>query len=454
MSIKYKLLCFILVASALSVEAQVKISSPVSILGFGEITDEGHQYMQTFGDLKASFHSSTHINATNPASLAHLRTTIFSGGQNITRTKVSDGSSSSKIWSGNIQYLSIGLPLQNQINAIFNRKDPKIKWGMNIELRPYSVIGFDFTDFEQLILPGSIDSIQRTYEGKGSTYIASVSNGWQYKNWSVGLMVGHLFGSSKFKRTATFAIDEPGGAYSYQTLESDRTNYRGFAWNAGLMYDLVFDRIERADGSIGDPNKYLTLGITYHSNWTLGSETDQSIVRQNNRLLNVINTDTLSAIHDLEAQGKLPQVINFGVTYTYKNSLIAGVNYESGKWSNFDDGLGSETETVKDAFKLSGGVAYTPKANSITSYLERVTYSLGLHYAKDPRVLNGEQLENYGFNLGATLPFVGQRQVSYLTLNFGFGKLSVPNGYKENYFSFGLGYTLSDNQWFIKRKYD
>jgi hypothetical protein len=447
---KSKLIFFCLFVSAVCVHAQVKISSPVSILGFGHIVDENHTFMQSLGSTKASFHAGNFVNVANPAALAHLKTTVFSGGLHAERTKLSQGNATSKVWTGNIGYLSLAMPLQNQINAIFDRKEPKIKWGLNISLRPYSIVGFDFNDVDTQ----DPDLIQRSFSGDGSTYIVSVSNGWKYKNLSFGIMTGYLFGSTDLNRTATFSIAEPGSGYSYQTIEAERKNYRAFVWNSGLMYDIIFGEIERADGSKGDPNKYLTLGLTYHSDWSMRSETDQSILRQNLNLATVIQTDTLSAINDLQADATLPGVFNFGLSYVYKTTWRAGLNYEANQWSNFRNGTKSETQAVKNAFKFSGGVAYTPNATSITSFFDRVTYSIGFHYGKDPRVLNGNQLENIGMKVGFALPFVGQRQVSYLNLNFGIGKLGVSNGYNENYYSFGLGYTLSDNQWFVKRKYD
>ena len=446
--------CILFLVVAIGLNAQVKISSPVSILGFGEIVDQDQIFVQSLGGLSASFHAPNRLNVSNPASLAYLKTTVFSGGLLIKRSVLSEGSAESTAWSGNLAYFSLGMPLQNQINAIFNRKDPKIKWGMNLQLSPFSAVGFNYNEIQELSSGSEIDTIQRTYEGDGSTYTLMLSNGWKYKDFSAGLSLGYLFGAAAFDRTATFPLNEIGGGFSYNTVESDNNRYRSFVWNAGLMYDWVFSHVERADGSKGDPNKYLTLGLTYHSKWSYSSETDKFILRENPRVVNQLNVDTLSAQHDVEGSGQLPSAFNIGLSYVYKTSWRAGLNYQSSMWSNYTNGEGLQTPDVKDAFKISGGFAFTPNASSITSFLDRVTYSVGVSYAKDPRVLNGDQIENYGVKVGFSLPFVSQRQISYLNLNFGLGKLGVTNGYKENYFSFGLGYTLSDNQWFIQRKYD
>lgn len=454
MSIKNNLLLALCLIVTSSLCGQVKISSPISILGFGEIADRDNMYLQNMGGLTASFHSENRLNVGNPASLAYLQTTVFNGGIIAKRTVINDGLAESTVWSGNLAYFSLAMPLQNQINAIFNRKDPKVKWGLNLHLSPYSAIGFNYNDVQYIDSGSGRDTIRRGYEGDGSTYIISLSNGWKYNNLSAGLTLGYLFGSKALDRTIDFPVSQTGGGFSYQTLESDETRYRSFVWNAGIMYDFVFSRIERADGSTGDPNKYLTLGLTYHSDWNYKTETDKFVLRYNPRILNQSNVDTLSAQHDISGGGKLPSTYNFGVSYVYKRSWQAGVNYQGSMWSNYENSKGERTQTTDDAFKISGGLAYTPNASSITSYLDRVTYSIGFNYGKDPRVLNDKQIENYGLKFGFSLPFVSQRQVSHLNLNFGIGKLGVPNGYKENYFSFGMGYSLSDNQWFIQRKYD
>ena len=451
MSIKHSLFFALVFFVTWNSRAQVKISSPISILGFGEIIDRDQLHVQTLGGLAASFHAVDRLNISNPASLAYLNTTVFAGGLQTKRSTISDGSVESTRWSGNLTYFSLGMPLQNQINALFNRKDPKVKWGMNLQLSPFSAVGFNYNE-EQILASG--ETIQRSYEGDGSTYIVGLSNGWKYKNFAAGLTLGYLFGSNKFDRVARFPLDEPGGAYSYSAKETDKNRYRAFVWNFGMMYDIVFGRIERADGSKGDPNKYLTLGLTYHSNWSYKSESDQFVIRENQRIGTQPTIDTLTAVHDVSGAGQLPAALNFGLSYVYKQTWRAGLNYQRAMWSNYENTKGQRTLTVDDAFKLSGGLAYTPNASSITSFLERVTYSIGFSYGKDPRLLNGNQLENYGVKVGFSLPFVSQRQVSHVNLNFGLGRLGLTDGYKENYFSFGLGYALSDNQWFFQTKYD
>lgn len=431
--------------------AQVQLSSPISILGFGQLVDNDQMYVGAVGGTRASFHSPDKLNVANPASLAHLQTTVFSGGLQAARTKLSDGSNTTKVWSGNVAYFSLGFTLQNQINELFDRKQAKVRWGMDLSLRPYSVTGFDFQDIDP---QSNGDTLQRSYIGDGSTYVLSWGNGWKYKNVSFGVSAGYLFGGSDIQRRAFFISEQVGQAFNYATIEAERINYRGFVWNTGVQYDWVLDHEIRADGSKGAPNKYLTVGLTYHGDWGIKAEQDFNILRENVFFQNRFQTDTLLSINDVERDATIPQELNFGLSYVYKDKWRIGVNYRQSLWSNYVAGDGSRTSATSDAFLLSGGIAYTPNANSITQYFERVTYTFATHYGKDPRVLNGEQLESYGARVGVMLPFVGQRQVSYLNLNVGYGRLGTANGYRENTWTFGLGYTLTDNQWFIKRKYD
>ena len=451
---KTKLTLFTIVFSCLELVAQVNLSSPVSIIGFGEIVEEDHLYMRTMGSPSASFHAPDRVNIANPATLAQLKTTVFSGGIMARRSNISEGEDQSTVWSSNLTYFTLAFPLQNQINAIFNRRDPKLKLGMDLSLRPYSATGFDFVNTEELVFEGQVSEVEREFKGSGSTYIVSGGLGVKYEQLSVGITLGHLFGASDLNRTATFPTSDPGGGFSFETIESERKSFRAFAWNFGAVYDFVFGRVERADGSAGDPNKYLTLGLTYHPNWNLGVETDRTIIRQNLGVTSSSPADTLLSVLDTERNGKLPGRINFGATYAYKDRWRITANYRTDMWSEFRSGDDVETESVDNSFRISGGVAYIPNTNSISNYFDRVTYLIGGYFEKDPRLLNGNQLENYGIKLGASFPFIGQRQVSYVTLNFGLGRLSVPNGYTENYYSIGLGYSLTDNQWFIQRKYD
>jgi hypothetical protein len=69
--------------------------------------------------------------------------------------------------------------------------------------------------------------------------------------------------------------------------------------------------------------------------------------------------------------------------------------------------------------------------------------------------LNGNQVSTWAVTGGLCLPLrVGRgQQISYLNLGLEYGKLDA-KVLSENYFRINLGFTLNDNTWFLKRKFN
>ena len=70
-------------------------------------------------------------------------------------------------------------------------------------------------------------------------------------------------------------------------------------------------------------------------------------------------------------------------------------------------------------------------------------------------MINGVQLEQYGFTLGLGMPVVAPRQTtSYIHLGIELGRFGTSDVLQENYARINLGFTLNDNSWFFKRKFN
>jgi hypothetical protein len=73
----------------------------------------------------------------------------------------------------------------------------------------------------------------------------------------------------------------------------------------------------------------------------------------------------------------------------------------------------------------------------------------------DPRTLDGAQSQFWGVTLGAGFPIILPRQqISFLNIAFEGGRLGVANVLEETYFKISFGFTLNDNSWFFKRKFN
>ena len=61
----------------------------------------------------------------------------------------------------------------------------------------------------------------------------------------------------------------------------------------------------------------------------------------------------------------------------------------------------------------------------------------------------------YGVTFGMGMPIILPRQgKSFINLGFEVGKQGFADSLEETFFKFNLGFTLNDDTWFFKRKFN
>ena len=110
--------------------------------------------------------------------------------------------------------------------------------------------------------------------------------------------------------------------------------------------------------------------------------------------------------------------------------------------------------------RISLGGYYLPKINSISSYWDRITYRAGVRFEKTGLSIDGSgtntnftAINDFGISFGLGLPL---KRLSTVNLGFEFGKRGTTenNLIEENYFNLRLSLSLTDINWFKKRKID
>ncbi|MDG1452800.1 MAG: hypothetical protein P8Q33_08455, partial [Polaribacter sp.] len=159
---------------------------------------------------------------------------------------------------------------------------------------------------------------------------------------------------------------------------------------------------------------------------------------------------------------RLPTKTNFGIGMGKLDKWYVGVEYEN---QNAIETLGfSNTSNLAynygNSNRISLGGFYLPKINSISSYWSRVTYRAGIRFENTGLRVDGSGLntnftpiDDIGISFGLGLPL---KQLSSLNLGFEYGKKGTTANslIQENYFNFRLGLSLTDTNWFQKRKID
>jgi len=149
----------------------------------------------------------------------------------------------------------------------------------------------------------------------------------------------------------------------------------------------------------------------------------------------------------------LPAEFGVGVTFYKLFNYKFGADFKMSQWSQYDNPL--KQETFGNSWRAAIGGEYIPDVRSYNSYIKQVRYRGGLYYGKDSRIIENQQLMTMGLTVGLGLPLKLPRGLpSYINLGFEVGQLSAPDLLKENYFKINVGFTLNDNMWFYKQKFN
>ena len=212
-------------------------NSPISSFGIGDIVDPNPIDLRHMGGINASFVDNYHINPVNPASYSYLRATAFDIGVSANNTNLSDGEGNSfRDWSGNLEYLLIGFPLRNPLNAVFDREKKDLDFGMGFSLQPVSRVAFHIAneDFDE-----QLGNLSREFIGDGGVFKAQWANSVKYKDFSFGVNIGYQFGTITFDRLVDFD-----SLLAFDNQSISEYVLRGFSYNVGAHYQLFLNEKE------------------------------------------------------------------------------------------------------------------------------------------------------------------------------------------------------------------
>ena len=432
--------------------SQPKDNSPYSRFGMGDIVDRNFFSSQFMGGLGASFTDAYQINIVNPAALSHLTTTSLDIGLSAELSSLRDGVTDQNpvagpyqsIWTGNLNYISLALPLQNRVNDLLERKEREYSIATAVTLMPFSTVGYNIAliDDEE-----NIGEVKRSFEGVGGSYQFLWSNAIRYKNLSFGANLGYLFGKLEYTRTVEFDVSQP----FFNTVYTKSNRVTGFLWDLGLIYSFRFNaKDENSEGS-NERAKQLNIGIHGHSSTSFTSNASSFAGSVQNGTGIV---DSLEFQGEESHEGKLPAELGLGISYYSGEKFGFGLNYSRTNWSDFTSNF--VNNSLNNTSSLSFGGYYRPNYKSISNYFARVMYRVGFYYKQVPNAIPDfdDSINDVGISLGFGLPFFYQRKVSHANLGFNFGMKGNGTPVEEKYMRISFSFTFNDDEWFIKRKYN
>ncbi len=419
--------------------AQPKDNSPYTRIGVGELSTNSLS-AAGFAGLSAAYNDALHINLQNPAAYAWLNTATFEAGLYAEHSSLKSGAQTAKNWTGNLSHLALAFPMHNPRNDLLSKKKRTLHWGMSLALLPYSTVGYDI---QTTAVSPELDTTVNAYLGSGGTNKFNWGNAVRYKNFSAGANIGYLFGQLESAREVTF-IDLPN---SYADIFKDNISIRGFTWSLGAQQLIKLEAKKQQDEGYYT-GKSLIIGA--YGNSATNFNTRSTVLRMRYNPT-IIHRDTLDYEEDREGSGKLPAEFTFGVMYQNPGKLRVGAEFNSAKWSNYENEAKPEAGPLFDSRRIAVGVEYIPDIASYNNYLKRIRYRAGFYHRTDPRL---DDLQQYAVTVGFGLPVILPRQqTSFVNLAVEFGKYDTANAIKENFVKMSLGFTLNDGSWFFKRKF-
>ncbi|WP_018476409.1 OmpP1/FadL family transporter [Pontibacter roseus] len=421
------LICASVLCLAQAVQAQSIGNSPYSRYGLGELnTNLGNIRTAGMGGLGVSAGSSFHPNTANPALLYYNSITTFDVGVAGQYKTIKNSNQSQRDGDANLSNLTLAVPISK-------------RWSSALSLRPYSTVDYQISSVQSL--PGRQEAvIVNEYKGEGGISELNFGHGFRITNGlTVGASASYLFGTIIQESSSVVADTTVSDMNLQRVVYSERTRYSDLLFRAGANYRKKVTE-----------KGYLSAGVVYDLSADLGAKRKTAYERR------TLSDGSLGAPllpDSVEGSVNVPASLRAGLSYDNGSNLTIGAELFTQDWSSYEN-LDGERE-LGNSYKVALGAEYTPNANAIDSYFERITYRGGLNYGKTPYTINGTEIKDMAVTGGLTFP-IGRGsfyELYQLNTAFAYGRRgTTDNGLiAENYFQFSVGVTIN-SRWFIKRR--
>ena len=437
------------------------MNDPLSYYGLGRVSNAETNAIHYSGNLSSTYKDVFNYNLSNPAALGYLTnyTNLDISVQSKYNTFDINGTSDTD-FSGFLDYLALSMPLINQRNEFVKPDSQRIQLGLGFHLKNFSRSGYDISSLSL------IDSTRTRFVGSGNQYKTGVDVGLKWRNMAYGLGADYVFGKLEDTRYISFA----NAAESNTTYYNENTNTRTVRAKLGGLYSLkIEDFIGKnkilKDSTLNDfqknnkIEKLNPLDITFGARVTLPLvstiKSGQDIYRRNFFTEQVYGIDTISVGLKESYPLNTPMEVGLGASFERKDKLLLGVDFAYINWSQTK--IKNRPSSLNDHIKLSVGGVYTPNSFDVLNYLNRIRYRFGAYTTQDYVIVNNETVNNYGITFGLGFPAKLSRNTkpAFFNLGFDFGQNQSTSGYlMNNYVGINVGFVMTSDQWFIKRKID
>jgi hypothetical protein len=450
-------------------------NSPYSRYGVGEVNNKVYGLGFAMGGTNVALQNDTiplfFINTSNPASYAGVQLTTAELGMNYNRMRLQSSETRKNVNNASFGYVAIAFPFKKW-------------WGGSFGLLPYSSVGYNLSDSQEIPNVGSVDY---EYEGSGGVSQAYFGtalkplyglpkmfrNSEKYKqlklekkdaeirkimarrkslaSLSLGGNISYLFGNIENSRSSIFSIPN-----TFNTRTTTTTRFGDVYFDYGVQYAHTIDSINGRD--LKD-NVKIFFGANFAAQTEINAKIDSLGVNYFRSTAGFdIVKDTVEFVEGHKGTITLPMSFGFGIGFKKGTRWMVAADFAMQNWSSFQ--AFNQTQGLKNSMRVSLGAQYIPnlKSSGIKTYFKRVNYRIGGRYAQTALELKNSQLTEYAVTFGLGLPVAG----NYLLRSFSMVNIGVEVGQRgttsnglvqEQFFKTTLSFTIND-RWFQKPKID
>ncbi|MCL2167896.1 MAG: hypothetical protein FWH59_02085 [Lentimicrobiaceae bacterium] len=404
--------------------AQNDINSPYSSFGVGNLSSRANIVSSSMGGVGYALQNPYYINFKNPASytafdsLSFIADLSFCFTNQQLRTQTQDYKGS----FAQLDYLAIGLPVLKV-------------WRTSAGIMPFSDIGFGILDIHQVDTFGTVTN---QYKGTGGLQLLYWGNAFKIcKGLSLGINLSYLFGTMNNISFAEYEMEN-----SFNTMITNFRYLDGIHLSVGLQYQT----------SIKEKHQ-LGFGAVYENALKVWS-------RENLLILNYADIYSPNSYFDtimvrigknaLKSDLKMPHIVGGGISYGYKDKLIAAVDITWQNWKNFS--ISNTNDSLKNNLITAIGIQFIPNPTS-SKYYNKINFRAGTKFATGYIILNDTPISEFAVSVGLGFPLRAFNTRSSANIMFEYSKLGTlkNNLILQNYYKLSFNFILQE-KWYQRRK--
>ena len=397
---------FIFIAGMIAAvaSAQNATSSPSSRFGYGELNSNLPNAYRAMGGVGIGMRSNKAINPAQPASYTACdsMTFMFDIAGSFLYTNYGDANGQCNKVNGNLEYITMQFPLWRKYIA------------MSVGVNPYSAVGYEIS----LDTVAPAFTTQLPYSGEGG--FTQVYGGLSFNicDWvALGVNAYYMFGDIEQTKGVNFADDSFKNYTMTETLTVNSVRLR-----YGIQFFHTFGKHS------------VTLGGVF--------ENKQPFSRMN---YEQIETTTSETVMTLNSGFEMPMMYGAGLSYTYADRILIGIDYMCQDWSNVL--YFGESNSLKKRHRYAIGAEYRNDPTS-RKYIDQIYWRVGANYSTS--YTSQYTQPELGVSVGVGFPLRTIGTVINATLEYGRRGFTT-NALNENYLRFVINASISEH-WFFKRK--